>query len=112
MSFWLITENGKIVSKTFIENIIRNDYLQADKRKEIDDFNHQLVEASLYDANFGVDSEDERASSTVCISKTSVNDDDLNSGVSDVKKTGLRQPQRTTGTCVLTKGPKMTTKRP
>jgi hypothetical protein len=35
MSFWLITESGKINSKTSVEHVIRDDYLQADKRKEI-----------------------------------------------------------------------------
>jgi hypothetical protein len=58
LSYWLITESGKIISKTSVEHVIRDDYLQADKRKEIDDFNHRL-EASLDDANFVVDSEGE-----------------------------------------------------
>jgi hypothetical protein len=59
MSYWLITESGsKIISKMSVGHVIRNDYLQADKRKEIDDFNLQL-EASLDDANFIVDGEGE-----------------------------------------------------
>jgi hypothetical protein len=50
MSYWLITESGKIISKTSVKHVIRDDYLQADKWKEIDDFNLRL-EASLDDAN-------------------------------------------------------------
>jgi hypothetical protein len=57
MSYWLITESGKIISKMSVEHhVIRDDYLQADKRKEIDDFNLRL-EASIDDANFIVDGE-------------------------------------------------------
>ena len=51
-----------------IEHVICNGYLEADKQREIDDFNLRL-EASLDDANFIVDGE--KASSTVGISKTS-----------------------------------------
>ena len=76
MSYRLITaESGKIISKTFVEHVIRDDYLQEDKRKEIDDFNLRL-EASLDDANFLVDGEGEFDS--LYLQDTS---DDLNSGV-------------------------------
>jgi hypothetical protein len=107
MSYWLITESGKIISKTSVEHVIRDDYLQADKRKEIDDFTLRL-EASLDDANFVIDGEGE-FDSFLYLQDI---DDDLNSGVRRDRKTRLRQAQRTTGTYTPMKDPKTTTKRP
>jgi hypothetical protein len=75
LSYWLITESGKIISKMSVEHVIRDDYLQADKRKEIDVFNLRL-EASLDDANFMVDGEGEFDSLYL-----QDIDDNLNSGV-------------------------------
>jgi hypothetical protein len=77
MSYWLITESGKIISKMSVEHVvIRDDYLQADKQKEIGDFNLRL-EASLDDANFVVDGEGEF---DIFYLQQDI-DDDLNSGV-------------------------------
>jgi hypothetical protein len=74
VSSWLIAESGKIISKTSVEHVIRDDYLLADKRKEIDDFNLRL-EASLEDdANFVVDGEGEFDS----LYLQDIIDDDLN----------------------------------
>ena len=58
MSYWLITESGTIISKTSVEHVTRDDYLQADKKAEIDEFNHRLDE-SLDDANFIIEGEGE-----------------------------------------------------
>jgi hypothetical protein len=59
LSYWLITESGKIISKTSVEHVTRDDYLQTDKKKaEIDKFNRRLEE-SLDDANFVVEGEGE-----------------------------------------------------
>jgi hypothetical protein len=57
LSCWLITKSGKIISKTSVEHVTRDGYLQADKKKEIESFNRTL-EASLNDANFIVDGGD------------------------------------------------------
>jgi hypothetical protein len=75
MSYWLITESGKIISKTSVKHVIRNHYLQVDKRKQIDDFNLRL-EASLDNANFIIDGKGEFDSLYL-----QDIDDDLNSGV-------------------------------
>jgi hypothetical protein len=56
LSYWFITESGKIISKTSVEHVTRNDYLQADKKQEIENFN-QTLETSLGDANFIIDGE-------------------------------------------------------
>ena len=58
MSYWLITESGKIISKTSVEHVTRDDYLQTDKKAEIDEFNRKLEE-SLDDANFAIEGEGE-----------------------------------------------------
>ena len=58
LSYWLITESGKIISKTSVEHVTRDDYLQADKKKEIESFNSKLEER-LDDANFMVEGEGE-----------------------------------------------------
>ena len=39
--YWLITESGKIISKTSVEHVTRNDYLQEDLKKEIEEFNER-----------------------------------------------------------------------
>ena len=75
MSYWLITDSGKIIFKMSEEHVIRDDYLQADKQKEIDDFNLRL-EASLDDANFIIDGEGKFDSLYL-----QDIDNDLNSGV-------------------------------
>jgi hypothetical protein len=58
LCYWIITKSGKIIAKTSVEHVTRDDYLQTDKRAEIDAFNWRLEE-SLYDANFVVDGEGE-----------------------------------------------------
>jgi hypothetical protein len=58
LCYWLITESGKIIAKTSVEHVTRDDYLQADKKAEIDEFNRKLEE-SLDDANFIVEGEGE-----------------------------------------------------
>ena len=58
LSYWLITESGKVISKTSVEHVTRDDYLQADKKAEIEAFNRRLEE-SLDDANFMIDGEGE-----------------------------------------------------
>jgi hypothetical protein len=39
----LITESSKIISKTSVEHVTRDDYLQMDKKAEIEQFNHRLA---------------------------------------------------------------------
>jgi hypothetical protein len=58
LCYWLIMESGKIIAKTSVEHVTRDDYLQADKKAEIDEFNRRLEE-SLDDANFVIEGEGE-----------------------------------------------------
>jgi hypothetical protein len=71
----VITESGKVISKTSVEHVIRNDYLCVDTKLEIETFNTQLT-ASLDDANFIVDGEGEFDSLYL-----QDIDDDLHSGI-------------------------------
>ena len=75
MSYWLITESGKIISKTSVEHVTRDDYLQVDQKAVIDAFNTRLEE-SLDDAHFAVDGEGDFDSMYL-----DDIDNDLNSGV-------------------------------
>ena len=58
LCYWLIMESGKIIAKTPVEHVTCDDYLQADKKAEIDEFNRRLEE-SLDDANFVIEGEGE-----------------------------------------------------
>jgi hypothetical protein len=58
LCYWLITEIGKIIAKMSIEHVTRDDYLQADKKAEINEFNRRLEE-SLDDANFVIEGKGE-----------------------------------------------------
>ena len=42
LCYWLITNSGKIISKTSVEHVTRDDYLQEDLKKEIEEFNERL----------------------------------------------------------------------
>ena len=53
LCYWLITESGKIISKTSVEHVTRDDHLNKDTLAEIERFTKQLNE-SLDDANFAV----------------------------------------------------------
>lgn len=61
LSYWLITESGKIILKTSVEHVICDDYLVADKKEKIDEFNCSLEEA-LDGTNFHVEGEGDFAS--------------------------------------------------
>ena len=58
LSYWVITESSKIISKTSVEHVTQDDYLQAEIKAEIDQFNHHIKE-SLDDANFVVNGKGE-----------------------------------------------------
>jgi hypothetical protein len=51
LRYWLITDSSKIIFKTFVKHVTCYDYLQADTKAEIKEFNQQLNE-SLNDTNF------------------------------------------------------------
>ena len=58
LCYWLITDTGKIISKTSVEHVMHDDYLNEDKKKQIDNFNKKL-EDLLSDDNFQLDGDSE-----------------------------------------------------
>ena len=42
MCYWIITVSGKLVSKTLVEHVIRDDYLNPEVKKQIYKFNDKL----------------------------------------------------------------------
>ena len=58
LCYWVATDSGQLVSKTSVEHVTQEDYLQADIRKQIDEFNQKL-EDRLDDANFRLNIDEE-----------------------------------------------------
>jgi hypothetical protein len=56
LSYWLIIDSSKIISKTSVEHVTPDDYLQTDKKEEIDKFS-QKIDESRADANFAIEGE-------------------------------------------------------
>ena len=52
--YWLITESGKLISKTSVEHVTRDDMLASGTKQQIETFNTNLEER-LDDTNFMVD---------------------------------------------------------
>ena len=61
LCYWLITESGKIISKSSVEHVTQDDYLKEDIMSEIDTFDQRLKE-SLDDNNFIIDGDGELVS--------------------------------------------------
>ena len=51
LCYWLITDAGKLISKSSVEHVIHDNYLNEDKKKEINNFNRKLDDL-LNDENF------------------------------------------------------------
>jgi len=60
LSYWIITNNGKVLSRTTVQHAIRDDYLNMDTKTKIDTFNTE-IEARLDDTNFLTDEAGEAA---------------------------------------------------
>ena len=44
MCYWLITESGKLISKTSVDHVTRDDMLESGTKHQIDTFNTKLEE--------------------------------------------------------------------
>jgi hypothetical protein len=51
LCYWLVTDTGKLVSNSSIQQVTRDDYLQEDMKQQIDEFNKKCEER-LNDKNF------------------------------------------------------------
>jgi len=76
LCYWLITDSGKIISKTSVEHVTRDDYLREDLKKEIEEFNERL-EPCLSDENYVIEGDGNFDSMYL----DDIDDDDNNAGV-------------------------------
>ena len=58
LCYWLITDTGKIISKSSVEHVMCDDYLNEDKKQQIDNFKQKLSDL-LHDDNFQLDGDGE-----------------------------------------------------
>ena len=58
LCYWLILDTGKIISKSSVEHVMRNNYLNEDTKQQIDNFNQKLSDL-LHGNNFQLDSDGE-----------------------------------------------------
>ena len=56
LCYWLVTESGQLISKTSVEHVTRDDYLQEDTKVMIERFDEKLEER-LDDTNFTLEGE-------------------------------------------------------
>jgi hypothetical protein len=57
LCYWVVTESGHVVSKTSVEHVTRDDYLNPDTKTKIELFNKELDER-LDDTNFALPGEE------------------------------------------------------
>ena len=86
LCYWLITESGKIISKTSVEHVIRDDYVDPERKTLIDHFNATLTR-NLDDEGFEIEG-DGSYKSFRTLDYDFDDDHELNSGV-------LRDPNLT-----------------
>ena len=60
LCYWLITESGKLLSNSSVQHVTRDDYLNPEKKAQIEEFNRKLEER-LDDRNFMVEGAGEYA---------------------------------------------------
>ena len=58
MSYWIVTQSGQIVSKSTVEHVTRDDYMNDDIKQKIVEFNDTL-EQRLDDTNFVLQGDEE-----------------------------------------------------
>lgn len=54
LCYWLVTPAGRFVSRTTVQHVTREDYVNPDIKRQIDEFNDQLAEA-MRDDNFAIE---------------------------------------------------------
>ena len=57
LCYWLLLESGKVIARTTVQHVIREDYLNADTMREIERFD-SAVEERMSDQNFIIDDPD------------------------------------------------------
>jgi hypothetical protein len=57
LCYWIVTESGQVVSKTSVEHVTRDDYLNEDVKAKVKEFEKKLGEC-LNDSKFILQGED------------------------------------------------------
>ena len=57
LCYWLLLESGKVIARTTVQHVIRDNYLNDDVKRDIESFD-QSVEERLSDQNFMADPAD------------------------------------------------------
>jgi len=57
LCYWLLLESGKVIARTTVQHVVRDDYLNDDIRREIERFD-QVVNERLSDQNFMAEGHD------------------------------------------------------
>ena len=57
LCYWLLLESGKVIARTTVQHVVRDDYLNVDVKRDINSFNRS-VEERLSDQNFMADPPD------------------------------------------------------
>jgi hypothetical protein len=57
LCYWIVTDSGQVVSKTSVEHVTRDDYLNEDTKAKVKEFEKKLGEC-LDDSNFILQGED------------------------------------------------------
>ncbi|KAI2495965.1 Reverse transcriptase (RNA-dependent DNA polymerase) [Fragilaria crotonensis] len=57
LCYWLLLESGKVIARTTVQHVVRDDYLNDDIRREIERFD-QVVDEQLSDQNFMAEGHD------------------------------------------------------
>ena len=51
LCYWLLLESGKVIARTTVQHVVRDDYLNDDVKREVERFDH-AIEGRLSDQNF------------------------------------------------------------
>ena len=54
LCYWLLLESGKVIARTTVQHVVREDYLNADVKLELERFDHS-TDDRLSDQNFALD---------------------------------------------------------
>jgi hypothetical protein len=57
LCYWIVTDSGQVVSKTSVEHVTRDDYLNEDTKAKVKEFEKKLGK-HLDDSNFSLQGED------------------------------------------------------
>ena len=58
LCYWLLLQSGKVIARTTVHHVVRDDYLNDDVKSESERFDQTAVEERMSDKNFVIDDPD------------------------------------------------------